>query len=236
MWIKCLATFLLLAAPAAAEPLVVFAAASLKGPLDTVAGNDVTISYAGSGTLARQIQQGAPADIVILANSAWMDVLDDAGLTRTATRRTILSNELVLVSADPTPLALTPSELSARLGTGRLAIGRINSVPAGIYGQAALIALNLWDRAAPHLAEVDNVRAALILAARKEVPLALVYASDAQASDAVHVVAELPTDTHPPIRYEAAQISDSTHAQTFMDKLRDTSAFEAAGFLPAPPP
>ncbi len=236
MWIKSLATVLMLTTPAAAEPLVVFAAASLKGPLDQLAGPDVTISYAGSGTLARQIQQGAPADVVILANTVWMDVLAEADRIDVATRRTILSNRLVLVSADPAEVELTPAALREKLASGRMAIGRINSVPAGIYGKAALSTLGLWEIAAPHLAEVDNVRAALILAARGEVPLALVYASDAQASDAVHIVAAFPPKAHPVIRYEAAQIAGGEDASAFLAQFDDPSIFVEAGFLPPPVP
>ena len=234
MWIKALAAVLTLTAPASAEPLLVFAAASLKGPLDAIAGEDVTINYAGSGTLARQIQSGAPADVVILANTDWMDVLQAGGQIADDTRKTILSNRLVMVSASLAPFDLQPAMLTTALGQGRLAIGCTRSVPAGIYGKQALEALDLWAIAQPHLAEVDNVRAALVLAERGEVPLALVYQSDAMASEKVSVVANIPPDSHDTIRYEAGQIAGGQEASAFLASLNDTSIFEAAGFLPPP--
>lgn len=233
MWIKALATVFLTTAPALAEPLTIFAAASLKGPLDQ-AVPDQTISYGGSGTLARNVALGAPADVLILASSSWMDSLATAGRIVPETRVTIASNRLVLVSSDPKPVDLTPDALQAALGEGRFAIGRIRSVPAGQYGQEALQSLGLWDVVSDQLAELDHVRSALVLAARGEVPLALVYASDAQASDAVHVVATIPADSHSTIRYEAAQVTGGRDASAFLAELGDLTPFTEAGFLPPP--
>lgn len=232
MTLRALITSLFLSTAATAEPLVVFAAASLKGPLDAIAGDDVTISYGGSGALARQIEFGAPADAVILANAQWMDVLSEGGHILAATRRTILSNQLVLVSNEVSSIDLTPDGLLNILGNGRLAIGRTSTVPGGIYGKQSLISLGLWEAAEPRLAEVDNVRAALILAERGEVPLALVYASDALLAPTLKVLATLPKTSHEPIRYDAAQVAGGRDATAFLALLNDSQPFEEAGFLP----
>ena len=242
---RCLALLLALAVPASAQArdLVIFAAASLKEPLDALAaaaGNTV-VSYGGSGALARQVAAGAPADIVLLANTEWMDTLAAAGAIDPATRADFLSNTLVLVSGAPAPVALTPAGLAAALGAeGRLAIGQTASVPAGQYGKAALTTLGLWDGVQHRLAEVDNVRAALVLADRGEVPLALVYGSDARAAPRLHIVATFPPDTYPEIRYTAARVAASDHpaAAAMLALLRSADGqgvFAAAGFLPLPP-
>lgn len=235
LWIKGLALVLcaaVLAGTARAEPLRVFAAASLQGPLDAVAeswANDVRVSYGGSGTLARQISLGAPADVVILANVAWMNWLVDQGHLTDATD--LLSNRLVLIGpAGSAPLP-DPSadDLLARLDGGRLAMGQHLSVPAGIYAQAWLAGIDAWDALRPHLAETDNVRAALVLVARGEMPLGVVYASDAISTDAVSVLWTVPADQHPPIRYPAAALTDAG-AEFLAFLTAETARFEAAGF------
>lgn len=239
-WIKGLALALcgaVLAAPGQAEPLRIFAAASLQGPLDEVAQNwseDATISYAGSGTLARQISLGAPADVVILANETWMDWLLENGHVA-APVTDILSNTLVVIGpAGSAPLdAPTAGDLLARLGDGRLAMGQHQSVPAGIYAKAWLDAIGAWDTVRPHLAETDNVRAALILVARGEMPLGVVYGSDAASSDAVSVLWTVPASQHPPIRYPAAALTPvGADFLTYLGTQADV--FVAAGFAALP--
>lgn len=228
----------LLVSPVAAEPVVIFAAASLKEPVDQIAAlhGDAVVSYGGSGALARQVMQGAPADVVILAHPVWMDELVAAGAVKAATDQTIASNALVMIGpSGAAPLALTDSAIAERLINGRLAIGFTNAVPAGQYGKAALQSLGLWKAATPHLAQVDNVRAALALVARGEVPLGIVYATDAAASEAVSVVARFPADTHPPITYQAAPVRESTAGAAFMALIQSAegrAAFDAAGFGP----
>ncbi len=223
--------------PLRAEPLVVFAAASLKGPLDEIASavDDVVISYDGSGAIARQVLHGAPADIVVLAHPKWMDVLQDAQAIRIDTRTDLLGNRLVLVRDDATAVALTTDGLQAALGEGRLAIGLTKAVPAGQYGRAALESLGLWDAVKDQLAEVTNVRAALALVARGEAPLGLVYASDAQIVPGIAVVAEIPAEAHEPIRYVTAATSDDPRSAAFLARLVGPDAqaiFAAAGFIP----
>ncbi len=204
-----------LAAPAAAREITVFAAASLRDALDEVAdlyrdetGDDPVISYAGSSALARQIQQGAPADVFISANTAWMDVLEEDGLLAPGTRRDLLGNSLVLVAGVEGPVAeLTPdSDLAGWLDGGKLAMALVDAVPAGIYGKAALEHLGLWDSVAGQVAQADNVRAALALVAVGAAPLGVVYRTDAQAEPRVYVKAAFPKDSHPPILYPAASM------------------------------
>lgn len=204
---------------AAADPVVVFAAASLKEPIDALANElgDVVVSYGGSGALARQVLAGAPADVVLLANADWMAPLVAADTVRDVAD--FASNRLVVIGAvDAADLDL--AQLPAALSGERLAIGAVASVPAGIYGRAALTHLGLWEAIAGQLAEVDSVRAALVLVARGEVPYAVTYATDAQASDAVRIVATFPETSHPPIRYTGGIVSDSPAARAFWQALQ----------------
>lgn len=232
--------------PGSTRPLVVFAAASLKEAMDPAAagfhahsGQAVQVAYAASSALARQIDHGAPADVFISADLAWMDWLQQRGRIDAGSRRVLAGNTLVLVApagGDASPVALAPgTDLVARLHGGRLALAGTDSVPAGRYAKAALQSLQLWDGVATHVAETDNVRAALMLVARGEAPLGVVYASDAQAEPAVRVVATIPAASHPPIVYPAARIARSGHPQAaaFVDWLQTPSAqaiFREHGF------
>jgi len=225
------------AAAAASEPVRIFAAASLQGPLDTVArdwGHPTSISYAGSGTIARQISLGAPADVVILANPDWMAWLQEKGVVTDASRE-LISNRLVLIGPREAMPLLDPdaAALLVRLAGARLAMGQHASVPAGIYARAWLEHIDAWQALHPHLAETDNVRAALALVARGEVPLGIVYGSDAIAEPDVTLLWTVPQDQHPPIRYPAASITPEGAA--FLDFLMTrTDAFLAAGFAALP--
>ena len=236
----CLGALTLWAAPAAAE-VTIFAAASLKGPLDRVIEGleeEVVVSYGGSGALARQVSMGAPADIVFLAHPVWMDTPEAAGALVEGTRALVLRNRLVLVGAAGAPeVPLTTEGLAEALGDGRLATGFVEAVPAGQYAKQALDRLDLWDGVADRLAEVDNVRAALALVARGEAPLGAVYATDAAITGEVAVVAIFPEDSHDPIVYEAALTAGAAPgAAEVLSALSDDAAdrlFEDAGFLPA---
>ncbi|MEZ5675491.1 MAG: molybdate ABC transporter substrate-binding protein [Thalassovita sp.] len=227
--------------------VTVFAAASLKNALEQVAldwltetGNTATLSFAGSSALARQIQAGAPADIFISANPGWMDNLAANGLIRTDTRADLLSNTLVLIGpAGTAPLpGITPAtDLAGLLGDDLLAMALVDAVPAGIYGKAALIHLNLWPTVENKVAQADNVRAALALVALKEAPLGITYGSDAVAEPRVTVLKTFPAESHPPILYPAAQTTDSAapDAAAFLTYLRSPAAaqvFERFGFSP----
>jgi molybdate transport system substrate-binding protein len=251
--LAALALLLLAGSPAAAEPLVIFAAASLKTALDDAAavyrqagGTAPALSYAASSALARQIESGAPADLFISADEDWMSYLEQRALLRQERRRDLLGNALVLVApaADAQPLALAPGvDLAARLAGGGLAMADPDAVPAGKYGKAVLQALGAWDQVAGRLARAENVRAALAFVARGEAPLGIVYATDAAAEPAVRVVATFPPESHKPILYPAAVTAASRggEAERFLAFLAGPAAraaFEKQGFrvlVPAKP-
>jgi len=239
----CVLALSLLASPVAAERVTVFAAASLGDVLNEAAvlwaeplGHDLAISVAGSSAAARQVAAGAPADLVILASSDWMDWLAAQGIG--TDRRDLAGNALVIVARGAgIPQPLDNLDWEARLGSGRLAIALTQAVPAGIYGRAALTHLGVWPRVETRLAEVDNVRAALALVALGAAPLGLVYASDAQAGTRVHVVAQIPTEAHDPITYPAALVSDNPAAADLLAWLsgpQGQALFQRHGFLPPP--
>jgi molybdate transport system substrate-binding protein len=242
----CLA--LALALPAqAAQPALVFAAASLKDALDEITaewartGGEAVVSLAGSSALARQIENGAPADVFISANVDWMDALEAQGLIDPTSRIDLLRNRLVLIAHDPAaaPVAIDHAfDLAAMLGDGHLAMALVDAVPAGIYGEAALESLGLWESVAPRVAQAENVRAAMALVASGEAPLGIVYATDATASDGVGVIGTFPEDSHPPILYPAAIVRDSVNpaARDFLAFLRSDAAraaFVRQGFAMA---
>jgi molybdate transport system substrate-binding protein len=232
-------------APATAQQLLLFAAASLQDALDAVVeeyqaqgGGEVSASYASSSTLARQIEQGAPADIFISANPEWMDYLEERGLIREGSRADLLGNGLVLVAPrdSGTTVEIAPGfDLLGALDGGLLAMGDPDHVPAGTYGRAALESLGAWDAVAPHVARADNVRAALALVARGEAPLGVVYSSDAAADDTVKVIDDFPQESVPEIVYPIAIIADSEHAEAaaLVEILQSETAaaiFERFGF------
>jgi len=201
--------------PARAQaPLTIFAAASLQDAMRAQAeawqgaGHPAPrMSFASSSTLARQIEQGAPADLFASADEQWMDYLAQRNLIRPETRRATLGNSLVLVAppdqAKPVELS-KGTDLLARLGPdGRLAVGDPAHVPAGLYARQALTSLGLWQSVESRLARADNVRAALLLVERGETPLGIVYGTDARVAK-VAVVGTFPADSHPTITYPLA--------------------------------
>ena len=230
----------------AQETVIVFAAASLKDALDNAAGQftentrvQVHTSYAASSALVRQIEQGAPADLFASADLDWMDYLVGRKLIRANTRVNLLGNTLVVIAAKDSPisgLTLDAAAILAALGAdGRLATGEVKSVPVGKYAKAAMDKLRIWPELAGRMAMTENVRAALILVARGEAPLGIVYASDAKADPRVKVVATFPADSHPPILYPFAltAASKSNAAAKLLDFLKGANArgfFEQQGF------
>jgi molybdate transport system substrate-binding protein len=245
------AALLCLALPnhALAAEITVFAAASLKNALDQVAadwqkqtGNSVVISYEGSAKLAKQIEQGAPADLFISASEKWMDTLSDEKLIKDESRKDIYGNVLILIAADKDAKSVEINkdfDLKALLGDGKLAMGNVDSVPAGQYGKEALETLGLWASIEANVAQSDNVRAAMALVATGEALYGIVYASDAiaddEGGDRVSVAGTFPTDSHAPIVYPAALLTSSTkpEAQAFLDALTSDAAqavFTAQGF------
>ncbi|ASQ02763.1 molybdate ABC transporter substrate-binding protein [Sinorhizobium meliloti WSM1022] len=233
-------------APAqAAEKVTVFAAASLKNALDAIngewlkqTGKEAIVSYAASSALAKQIEQGAPADVFISADLAWMDYLADKKLIKADTRSNLLGNRIVLVSgkSDAPAVEIEPGlDLAGLLGDGRLAMGAVDSVPAGKYGKAALEKLGLWPNVAGKVAGAESVRAALLLVSRGEAPYGIVYRTDAAADANVKVVGTFPEDSHPPIIYPVAITTDSRNADAaaYLEFVRSPEAaalFQAEGF------
>ena len=233
------------ARPAQAQDVVVFAAASLKNALDDAAklfekngGAHAKISYAASSALAKQIENGAPADIFISADLDWMDFVQKHNLIQPATRENLLGNQLVLVApaANAAKIDIAPGfDLVGLLHGGRLAMADPDSVPAGKYGKAALAKLGVWNSVEPHVARAENVRAALLFVDRGETPLGIVYATDAAADPAVRIVGVFPENTHPPIIYPAALTAASTNPNAakllaFLGSPAAKPAFEKQGF------
>ncbi len=235
-----------LAAPQAqaADPIVVFAAVSLKGALDGAValyeadgGAPVTVSYAGSSALAKQIESGAPADVFISADLDWMTYLAEKNLVRADTERRLLGNRIVLIAPNDgaKPVAIGPDfALTAALGDERLVLCDL-AVPCGKYGKAALETLGVWGSVEGRIAFAENVRAALAFVSRGEAPYGIVYATDAAADPGVAVVGTFPEDSHPPIVYPVAVTADSKNpaAAAFVDFLATPKAgavFEKAGF------
>lgn len=242
LFIRALLCALLLAGAARAEQVTVFAAASLKTALDEIAagfeaatGNTVTLSFAGSSVLARQIGLGAPAQVFISANPEWMDWLADQGRIDPASRRDLVSNRLVLIA--PAGHASSDPFADLTASTGRIAMALVEAVPAGIYGKAALTHLGLWDQLAPRVVQTDNARAALALVATGALPYGIVYATDARADPRVTQLLTFATDSHPPILYPVAMVSgqESAAARILIDYLSGDEAqavFVRHGFLP----
>jgi len=241
------------AAPAAAADaaVVVFAAASLKNALDDAVAiygertaKRVVVSYAATSTLARQIEQAAPADLFFPADVVWMDYLQERGLIRSGSRHTLLGNRLVLIAPRDSGISIDIApgmDLASGLGTdGHLAMANTDSVPAGRYGKAALASLGAWKSVADRVVHADSVRAALAFVARGEAPLGVVYATDAAAEPKVRVLGAFPGDSHPPILYSVAIAAASRNpdAGAFLDFLLSDdalAAFTRHGFALAAP-
>jgi molybdate transport system substrate-binding protein len=195
--------------------ITVFAAASMTNVVNDInaaftrnTGVKVTPSYAASPALARQIEQGAPADVFISADIPWMDHVQQRGLIRDKSRFNLAGNRLVLIAPKDSKIAdltISPGfDLAKLAGAGRIATGDVRAVPAGRYAKAALEHLGAWAGAEPKLAQAENVRTALILVARGEAPLGIVYETDAKVEPGVTIVGRFPEGSHPPIVYPAA--------------------------------
>jgi len=246
-FVSLLAFAALALAKDAPRPITVFAAASLKESLDVVAadwtarsGQKVVVSYAASNALARQIEQGAPADVFVSADQAWMDYLDGRKLLTPGTRMDVVRNHLVLVAPAtatvPGVNLAKNDELLRALGGGRLAVAEVDSVPAGKCAREALIRMGAWSVLSARLAQGENVRAALAFVAKGEAPLGVVYATDALAEPKVRVVAVFPDTMHAPIVYPAAAMAQGDSAaaskdfRAYLRSVRARAIFKRAGF------
>jgi molybdate transport system substrate-binding protein len=223
---------------ATAQQITVFAAASLRGALEDIATSgpqNVRLSFGGSGSMARQVAAGAPADVVILANTLWMEWLTGQGIRDLSDPTPIASNHLVLIGANDARALTSPDDIAPRLGTGRLAMGQRDAVPAGTYARQWLQHAGVWEALSTRLAETDNVRAALALVARGEVPLGIVYASDAIAEPQVRVLLSAAPDSHDPITYLAAGLTPAGIAYiTNLISPASATIFARHGFAPVP--
>lgn len=230
----------------AQEQITVFAAASLKNALDDAnaaftkaTGVKVTASYAASSALARQIEQGAPADIFISADLQWMDYVGERKLIKPDTRVNLLGNKLVLIAPADSKIAKVTIgqgfDIARLAGSDRIAVADVNAVPAGRYAKAALEKLGAWAAAGPKLAQAENVRAALAFVARDETPIGIVYETDAKAEPKVKVIGAFPDSSYPPVTYPVAETATTTKQAVpqYLHFLRSPAAkaiFEKYGF------
>jgi molybdate transport system substrate-binding protein len=235
-----------LAAQTDNPPLIVFAAASLTNALQELGDGftkdssiAVKFSFAASSALARQIENGAPADVFFSADIEWMDYLQTRKLIQVATRHDMLGNQLVLVAPADSKIVLKIGPhfaLAKTLGTGRLATGDPDSVPVGRYAREALTTLGVWNEVEARLVRADSVRSALAFVDRGEASLGIVYATDAQIDHKVRVVDEFPDNTHMPIVYPIALTAAAkADAIKFIDYVQGPvgdSTFKKYGFSP----
>jgi molybdate transport system substrate-binding protein len=232
---------------APATPPIVLAAASLQESLNAAADAWAkqgharpTLSFAGSSALARQIEAGAPADLFLSADEAWMDDVEKHGDVVPGTRATFLGNRLVLVASVTRTgkVAIRPAAALARtLSAGPVAMADVGAVPAGKYGKASLENMGIWAAVEPHVVQADNVRAALALVERGAAPLGIVYATDAKASSKVKVVGVFPEKSHVPIRYPVARLKAGKSVEAegfrrFLISRAGKAIFARYGFAP----
>ena len=225
--------------------VTIFAAASTTNAINDIAaafkkqfGVDVVSSFASSSTLAKQIEQGAPASIFISADEDWMNYLAKKDLINPATRYDLLGNRLVLIapaSSKITKIDNIKSQLAPELGSGRLATGDPDHVPVGKYAKAAFEKLGIWKEIEPKLARASDVRGALALVERAEAPLGVVYSTDAAIGKNVKIVGAFPPESYPPVVYPVALIKahESQDAKKFFEFLKSAEAkaiFEKYGF------
>ncbi len=233
-----LLALLLLPLSARAE-VTVFAAASLTDALRDVdtawqaqGGTKLRMNFAASSTLARQIEQGAPANLFASADAQWMDWAQQRNLIVNDTRKTLLGNDLVLVmpkaKMHPVQIGLGWNLMELLGADGRLAVGDPGSVPAGIYARQALEHLDLWTVVQPRLAPSDSVRSALLLVERGEAPAGVVYATDAAVAPGVAIAGVFPDATHDPIIYPFAitRAGDTPEARKLLDFLASPTAMD----------
>ncbi|MBN9043017.1 MAG: molybdate ABC transporter substrate-binding protein [Rhizobiales bacterium 62-47] len=232
-------------AQAQEKTLTVFAAASMKNALDEADAAytakkqvKVSASYAASSALAKQLEQGAPADIFVSADTAWMDYAIEKKSVSAPTRVDLLGNAIVLIAPKDSKIdnvAIGPGfDLAKLAGDGRIATGDVRAVPVGKYAKAALEKLGAWQAAEPKFAMAENVRAALALVARSEAVLGIVYSTDAKVEPGVKIVGTFPADSHPPIIYPVAATTNAkAEAADYLAFLRSSEAkaiFEKYGF------
>lgn len=231
-----LALCLGLSATASAK-VTVFAAASMTDALQQIADqyqkekpdDQVVFSFASSSTLAKQIEEGAPADLFVSASNKWMKYLSDKNLTVKETEKVLVGNELVLIApanSAANTVDLAKGEWIGSLKDSYLSVGDPAHVPAGQYAEEALTKLNLWDQVKDKLARAKDVRGALALVERAEAPYGIVYSTDAKVSKAVKTVAVFPQDSYKAVEYPVAILQEHDNAETrsFFNYLQSDAA------------
>ena len=238
--------FAVLASPVVAqETLIVFAAASMKNALDDVnaaftkaTGIKVTASYAASSALAKQLENGAPADVFVSADLKWMDYVAEKKAIKPETRVNLLGNRLVLIAGKDSKLSKVQIgdgfDIVRLAGDGRIAVADTKAVPAGLYAKESLEKLGAWKAAEPKLAQAENVRATLSYVARGETPIGIVYETDAKVEPNVKIIGTFPEGSYPPVTYPvAATVNAKADTAKYLDFLRSGAAkavFEKYGF------
>jgi molybdate transport system substrate-binding protein len=244
-WLS-LASLSSFAADADKSAITVFAAASLTNVMQELGDGfmketsiPIRFSFAASSALARQIENGSPADVFFSADLEWMDYLQARNLIQRDTRHDVLGNRLVLIAPADSKIKLKIEPhfpLAATLGKSRLATGDPDSVPVGRYAREALTTLGIWNDVADRLVPADSARSALEFVDRGEVPLGIVYETDALIDKQVRVVDVFPANSHLPIIYPIALTSAAkTDAARFVAYVRGPAgdiAFKAYGFTP----
>jgi molybdate transport system substrate-binding protein len=236
----------LLASPVMAqETLTVFAAASMKNALDDVTtaftkatGIKVTASYAASSALAKQLENGAPADVFVSADLKWMDYVAEKKAIKPETRVNLLGNKIVLIAGKDSKLGNVTIgqgfDIAKLAGDGRIAVADTKAVPAGLYAKEALEKLGAWKAAEPKLAQAENVRATLAYVARGETPIGIVYETDAKVEPNVKIIGTFPEGSHQPVTYPvAATVNAKANTAKYLNFLRTGAAkavFEKYGF------
>ena len=234
----------------AEEKITVFAAASLKNALDAVntawnadSAKQAIVNYAASSALAKQIEAGAPADVFMSADLTWMKYLTDKNLVTPRSEIKLLGNQIVLIVPQESKSEIKIEKdfkLVDALGTGKLAMANIESVPAGKYGKAALESLGVWDTVKDKVAQAENVRAALKLVSTGEAAAGIVYTTDARSEKTVKVIGTFPETSHPPIVYPVAVLAASKNPDAvafvkFLSSDKAKSIFEGEGFTVVQP-
>lgn len=237
-----LAFSILAAGQLLAEEITVFAAASLTNALTEIGadyekatGDKVRFNFAAANTLARQIEAGAPADVFFSADEAQMDVLANKGLIDKGTRKALLGNMLVIVTAPSGPVITKVADLGGS-AIKRISVGDPKAVPVGVYAKKHLEKLGLWEALQPKLVPAENVRTALAVVESGNAEAGIVYKTDAAISRNVKVALEIPAAEGPKIVYPVALVADSRHAaaaKKFLARLADKEAgavFTKLGF------
>jgi molybdate transport system substrate-binding protein len=229
----------------AAEAVKVFAAASLKDALEEVgrawkasSGKEIAIVAAATPALAKQIEEGAPADVFISADVKWMDHLQAKDLIKPETRKDLLGNRLLLVGSAAAPASVDLRDAAAfskLLEDQKLAVAGVESVPAGRYAKEALTNLGLWAAAEPNLAQTENVRASLALVSRGEAIAGIVYESDMIKEKNAKQLAVFPAESHAPIIYPLAVVAasanpDAAELVQYLSSPQAAAIFKASGF------